>query len=323
VIFALSVGAFVVVLMLAWGAFDLFNLVAYGDQTQAKKRMTADPHGASADSVVDIVRRDMFDDSEEGSIEDLLNRFTPLPALRHLLKNADSDMPVAVFVMFSLALAAVGFGGALYLRTGWMTTVAMTGGAGALPYMYQQRAKKKRLKAIEAQLPDALDLIARTLQAGHAFIMGLKMAADQVEDPLSREFQMTFEQINFGVSVQEAMSDLSQRIDSLDIKFFVTSLLVQLETGGNLAEIIGSISTLIRSRFELLGKVQALSAEGRISSLVMFSLPIVLGVALYFINPDYMALLFTDPLGKTMLGGGAMMMCLGMAVTRRMIQIRI
>lgn len=321
-IFAISVVAFVVILMLAWGLFDLFNLVVYGDQTQARKRMNTDPNAAQGPSVVDIVRRDMFD-SEEGSWEELLNRATPLPALRHLLKNADSDMPIGVFLMLSLVLGICGFGLSQYLNVSPLIVAILTGGGGALPLFYQMRAKKRRLKQIEAQLPDALDLIARTLQAGHAFIMGLKMAAEQVEDPLARELQQTFEQINFGVSVQEAMTELSERVDSLDVKFFVTSLLVQLETGGNLAEIIGSISTLIRARFELLGKVQALSAEGRISAMVMFSLPLVLGFALYLINPDYMQLLFTDPLGKSMLGGGAMMMTLGLIVTRRMVQIRI
>lgn len=159
--------------------------------------------------------------------------------------------------------------------------------------------------------------------AGHAFIMGLKLAAEQIEDPLAREFQQTFEEISFGISVQEAMQDLSERIDSLDIKFFVTSLMVQLETGGNLAEIIVSISRLIRARFELFGKVRALSAEGRISATVMFSLPLVLGLALFLVNGEYMALLFSDPLGRTMLSGGGMMMCLGMFVTRRMVQIKV
>jgi tight adherence protein B len=195
--------------------------------------------------------------------------------------------------------------------------------AGALPYAYQARRRKKRLAAIEAQLPDALDLIARTLMAGHAFIMGLKMVGEQMDDPIRSEFRKSFDEISFGISVSEAMKDLSERVDLIDVKFFVTSLLVQLETGGNLAEIIQNIASLIRARFELYGKIQVLSAEGRISARVMFILPIALGFALFAINPQYISLLWTDPAGWNMLQGGFAFMLLGMWVTRRMIQIKV
>ncbi len=322
-IVAISAGAFVIILMLVWGAFDMLNLWVYGDQTRARRRLTADIDSLRTEgSAIDIVRKDALG-GEDGILDTIFNRIRPIQRLKHLLKNADSDMPVSLFIIFSLVLGAAGCLLGLYGGLGTPIVTGMGLGGLSLPLFYQLRAKTKRLKAIEAQLPDALDLIARTLMAGHAFIMGLKLAAEQVEDPLAREFRQTFEEINFGVSVQEAMQDLSERIDSLDVKFFVTSLMVQLETGGNLAEIIGSISRLIRARFELFGKVRALSAEGRISALVMFSLPIVLGFLLFLINRDYMTLLFKDPIGKAMLTGGALMMMLGMFVTRRMVQIKV
>ena len=154
-------------------------------------------------------------------------------------------------------------------------------------------------------------------------MMGLKLVGDQVEDPIGSEFKKTVEEINFGKSVSEAMLGLSARIDSVDVKFFVTSLLVQLETGGNLAEIIQSIADLIRSRFELLGKVKALSAEGKMSAIIMFALPILVGFGLYAINPDYISLLFTDPLGVNMLTGGITMMLVGAFITKRMIKIKV
>jgi tight adherence protein B len=212
---------------------------------------------------------------------------------------------------------------AIYGRLGPLWILGVTIGVGALPYAYQRRRRNKRLKALEAQLPDALDLIARTLMAGHAFIMGLKMVSEQMEDPIRTEFRKAFDEISFGVAVSEAMKDLSERVDLIDVKFFVTSLLVQLETGGNLAEIIQGIASLIRARFELYGKIQTLSAEGRISALVMFVLPFALGIALYFVNPTYMALLFTDPAGIKMVKGGVAMMLLGLYVTRKMIQIKV
>jgi tight adherence protein B len=201
--------------------------------------------------------------------------------------------------------------------------VLWVAGFALIPYVYQSRARTKRLKAIETQLPEALDLIARTLQAGHAFIMGMKMVGEQLEDPIRTEFRKAFDEISFGISVSESMKAMSERIDLIDLKFFVTALLVQLETGGNLAEIIQGIASLIRARFELYGKIQTLSAEGRISALVMFLLPFGVGGALFVVNPSYIGLLFTDPSGQSMLKGCLGMMLLGLYVTRRMIQIKV
>jgi len=153
--------------------------------------------------------------------------------------------------------------------------------------------------------------------------MGMKMVAEQMDEPIRSEFQKAFDEISFGISVPEAMKDMAERIDSVDIKFFVTSLLVQLETGGNLAEIIQGIARLIRARFELHGKVRALSAEGRISAMVMFALPFGIGLAMYSINSAYISLLFTDPAGRSMIAGGLLMMILGLLVTRRMINFKV
>ncbi len=318
----IAIAAFVIIFMLVAGAVDMFNLVTYGDASKTRKRLHETSQSAVEAAVVEIVRKDAMTTGDTVG-EKILAKFKLGTALKLLLQQARSEMPVSVFVMISALLAAVGGLSAGYARLGFGPSLAIAVGGGLLPLMLLRRKKRKRLKRIEAQLPDALDLIARTLLAGHAFMMGLSLVADQLEDPVAEEFKETYEEINFGVSVGDAMKGLSERVDSMDVKFFVTSLLVQLETGGNLAEIIQSISMLIRSRFELLGKVQALSAEGRISATVMFSLPILLGIALYFINPDYIGLLFSDPSGHSMLIGGATMMGFGMMVTRRMVNIKV
>jgi tight adherence protein B len=282
-----------------------------------RMRMTMDEEARAA--AIDIVRRDAMQQEEWYTV--LASRFAPLAEVKKLLRQANSDMPVSVFLLITAVCATIGVLVGLYARLAPLWMVASAAGIGALPYMYQRRQRNKRLKAIEAQLPDALDL--STLMAGHAFIMGLKMVGEQLEDPIRSEFRKSFDEISFGISVQEAMKDMSQRIDLIDVKFFVTSLLVQLETGGNLAEIIQGIASLIRARFELYGKIQTLSAEGRISAMVMFVLPFALGAALFFINPSYMALLFTDPAGISMVQGGLGSMMLGMFVTRRMIKIKV
>lgn len=316
-----SASIFLVILLLIMGLYYLYDHAAYGDQATAARRMRMTLDEEARAAAIDIVRRDAMQRDEWYTA--LISRFAPLAEIKRLLRQADSDMPVSVFLLITAVCGALGLLVGLFLRLAPLFLLGTAAAGAAIPYLYQKRQKTARLKAIEAQLPDALDLIARTLQAGHAFIMGLKMVGEQMDDPIRTEFRKAFDEISFGISVQEAMKDLSERVDLLDMKFFVTSLLVQLETGGNLAEIIQGIASLIRARFELYGKIQTLTAEGRISALVMFILPIALCGALYVINPTYESLLFTDPAGQSMLKGGIFFMLLGLYVTRRMIQIKV
>ncbi len=316
-----AAAVFVTVVLLIMGVYYLYDQAAYGDQTAAARRLRLNLNAEARAAAIDIIRRDAMEQDEWYTV--LMNKFAPLKEVKKLLRQANSDMPVSVFLLLSAVSAVIGLLVALALRLSPLMLAGVVAMGGALPYVYQSQRRKKRLAAIEHQLPDALDLIARTLMAGHAFIMGLKMVGEQMDEPIRSEFRKAFDEISFGVSVAEAMKDLSERVDLIDIKFFVTSLLVQLETGGNLAEIIQGIASLIRARFELYGKIQVLSAEGRISARVMFALPFALGAAIYSLNPTYMGLLFTDPAGIAMLQGGIAMMMLGMWVTRRLIQIKV
>ncbi len=316
----ISAGAFVVIVLLILGLVDMYRLAKYGDTDKVKKRMAVRAGAASLEAI-DIIRKDAM--SQQSFVDLLQEKVSPIGNLKDLLRQADSDMPVGVFLMISGLGLVLGLIGGLFLGQGGVILLGLGAFGASIPYVAMRRKRNKRLSEIEAQLPDALDLISRTLLAGHAFMMGLKLVGDQLEDPLAKEFRKAFEEINFGLSVAEAMKGLSDRVDSVDVRFFVTSLLVQLETGGNLAEIIASISRLIRARFELLGKIQALSAEGRISAGIMFALPLFVGTALYTISPKYMSLLFTDPMGQSMVKTGAGFMLLGLYVTRRMIQIRV
>ena len=319
--FLVSIAIFVSILLLIMGLYYLYDQAAYGDQTTTVRRMRMTMDDEARSAAIDIVRRDAMQQDEWYT--QIINKFAPLAEIKRLLRQANSDMPVSVFLLITAVCATIGLLASLYLRLSPLVLLGVTAAVGGLPLAYQRRRRKKRLKAIEKQLPDALDLIARTLLAGHAFIMGLKMVGEQMDEPIRSEFRKSFDEISFGVSVAEAMKDLSERVDLIDLKFFVTSLLVQLETGGNLAEIIQGIASLIRARFELYGKIQTLSAEGRISALVMFVLPFALALALFVINPSYMSLLVTDPAGIKMLYGGLTMMLFGLFVTRRMIAIKV
>ncbi|MDP2268988.1 MAG: type II secretion system F family protein, partial [Deltaproteobacteria bacterium] len=181
----------------------------------------------------------------------------------------------------------------------------------------------KRIRLFEEQLPEALDMLARSLKAGHAFTGGLKMVGEEFSDPAGTEFSKIVDEINFGVAYDDALKNLAKRIESDDLKLFVISVIIQRTSGGNLAEILESIGHLIRERFKLRGHVQTLSAEARLSAYILLGLPFAIGLLLYVVNPSYIGLLFEDPIGHVMLAGAGVMMALGVIVMKRMVKIKV
>ena len=178
------------------------------------------------------------------------------------------------------------------------------------------------MKKFQRQLPEALELMARSLRAGHAFTSGMKTAADEFDDPLGTEFHATMDEINFGISVTAALKSLASRVDCPDVNYFVVSVILQYETGGNLADIIESIAYLIRERFKFQGKIRALSAEARWSAYILIALPFLLMIVFHLISPEYLTPLFSEPIGRIVAGIAAFMMGIGIFVMKRMINIR-
>jgi tight adherence protein B len=191
------------------------------------------------------------------------------------------------------------------------------------PAGYLYWLKSQRMKQFEQQLPEGLELISRALKAGHAFSVGLKLVGEEAADPIGIEFRRVFDEVSMGVALPQALQNMTERLDSVDLRFFVTAVLVQRETGGNLAEIIDGLAHLIRKRFELQLKIRALSAEGRFSGLILFFLPIALGILLFQLNPEYMGVLFSDPMGRTMVVGGSCLMVTGAFVIKRLVAIKV
>ncbi|MEM5389007.1 type II secretion system F family protein [Paraburkholderia phymatum] len=185
------------------------------------------------------------------------------------------------------------------------------------------RAKSKRMKAIEEQLPEAADMIGRSLRAGHSFSTALGMVGDEMPEPIGSEFRTTFDQINFGVSLNDALGGLANRIPINDLRYFVIAILIQRESGGNLAEILGNISQIIRARLALLGKVRVLSAEGRLSAWVLGLLPFVVAFLISLMNPGFLRVLWTDPIGNKLVGGALVMMMFGVVWMRKIIRIHV
>ncbi len=195
--------------------------------------------------------------------------------------------------------------------------------AGMIAPFKVNRAKAKRMKQIEQQLPEAADMIGRSLRAGHSFSTALCMVGDEMPEPIGSEFRTTFGQINFGVSLNDALGGLANRIPISDLRYFVIAVLIQRESGGNLAEILGNISQIIRARLALLGKVRVLSAEGRLSALVLGALPFVVAFVISIINPGFLRILWTDPAGIKLVGVALVMMVFGVIWMRKVIRIHV
>ncbi|MFX1802747.1 type II secretion system F family protein [Paraburkholderia sp. A1RO-5] len=195
--------------------------------------------------------------------------------------------------------------------------------SGCFALLKVNHAKAKRLKLIEQQLPEATDMIGRSLRAGHSFSTALGIVGDELPQPLGGEFRTTFDEINFGVPLNDALSGLANRVPISDLRYFVVAVLIQRESGGNLSEILTNISQLIRSRLALLGKVRVLSGEGRLSAWILGALPFVVAALVNVLNPGFMRILWTDPTGLKMVGAAAVSMVIGVIWMRKIIRIHV
>jgi tight adherence protein B len=183
--------------------------------------------------------------------------------------------------------------------------------------------RRRRLRAFEERFPEALDLLGRAVRAGHAFTTGLEMIAKECAEPLAGEFRATFEEQNFGLPLRDALLNLSERVPLIDVRFFVTALLIQKETGGNLAEILDGLARVIRDRFRIYREVQVKTAQGRLTAAILIALPIVMAFMLMAINPDYMKVLFDDPRGPYILGSAAGMQLVGSMILWKIIHFEV
>jgi tight adherence protein B len=193
---------------------------------------------------------------------------------------------------------------------------------GSAPTFYAIIRKKQRLAAFEAQLADAIDLLARALRAGHPLSAGFKLVADESPDPIGTEFRRVFEEQRFGMTVDESLHSLITRVDLLDVRMFVTSMLIQRDVGGNLAEILDSLAGTVRTRFTILAKVRAFTAQARLSGYVLAMLPVALGILLFMVNPPYILALFQEPLGRVMLAVCLVLQGIGYFWIKSIVDIR-
>jgi len=260
----------------------------------------------------------------------------PFPALDKLLASTGRGVRVAriidqsgvkitasaVGAMSLVSAALVGGVAMMFLGQSYTALVAALIGS-ILPLAWLKHKGSARIKKFEEQFPEALDMLARAIRAGHAFQTALGMVADEMTDPVGPEFKKTFDQQNYGLPLRDALNEMSDRIRLLDVRFFVTAVLIQRDTGGNLSEILENLAHVVRERFKILRQVRVHTAHGRFTGYVLLALPAALAIALSYINPEHMGLLFHEKMGQMMLIGAIVMQTIGFMWIRQVIKIEV
>jgi tight adherence protein B len=316
------VGALVFAAVFAAG-LGLFFLFLDRKKVRVRKRLGELSRLGVPEAVMEasILRDDTL--SSVPVFDRILRRFSLAENSRSLIAQADVNMQVGTFVLITLVLALLG---GLIATMGSHIWWAFPVGAlavGWIPYFVLYRKKEIRRRMFERQFPDALDLMTGALRSGMAFTAALQMVAEECPDPVSGEFRIVFEETRLGMSLRESFSELTKRIDSAELRLFVTAVLIQKETGGNLAEVLEGAAFVIRDRFRILGDVRTITAQARLSGLILTILPLGMCAALLVMAPDYLKTLIKDPVGPYLIGVAAFLQVVGFLFIRKIINVKV
>lgn len=256
-------------------------------------------------------------------LQRVLQRAPRAYQLDRVIVQSGLEWTVSGLLLGCAILFAFGVLAAVMLRQPMALAFALGAVLGLLPWLFLQRKRHLRLALMERQLPEALDLMTRALRAGHAFSSGLQMAGDELAEPIAGELRLVHDEINYGTSLPQALTNLSERVPITDLRYFVVAVLIQRESGGNLTEMLINLSRLIRERLKLHDRVRVLSAEGRMSAWILGLMPFGLAAMLNLLNPEFMSVLWSDPIGITILQWLAALMVIGVLMLRRIVRIRV
>lgn len=321
--------ALLVFVMVALIAFLIGSLI---DLRNARARLIRDrlasvekPAERQPGEDLALVRDELL--SEIPAFDSLLRRSARVSNLQILLSQANIDMRAGNVLLICLVTAAV-CGALVFLAGGsspWAPMVAWVALilGGILPYSYVSYRRTRRFQRFEELFPEAIDTLARAVRAGHAFTVALEMIANEVSDPIASEFRKLFEEQKFGLPVRDALMNLTERVPLVDVKFFVTAVMLQRETGGNLAEILDNLSYVIRERFKIMRQVRVYTAQGRLTMMLLMGLPPIIVVTMLILNPSFIRPLFADPIGHVLVVAGITLQTFGYFVIRRIIQIQV
>ncbi len=261
-------------------------------------------------------------DETPGIFERVLKRVANIN-LNRLLSQADVSLSSLQFGVTCGVMVLVGAAAGLVLGLKLFLIPPLSIIMGCFPFIWLILKRRRRFKAFSLQLPDALEMLSRCLRSGQSLTAGFNIVSGEMSAPLGVEFGRVFEEQNLGIPLDESLDNLVIRVPNMDLKFFCTAITLQRQTGGDLSEILDKIGSLIRERFQIWGQVQALTGEGRLSGIILLALPFVLFLTIYYLNPDYVMVLFEDPVGKKLLAGALFLQVLGAVVIKKIVTIKV
>jgi tight adherence protein B len=323
---AIFIGILLFFWLVALGAFFLFSRwFRSSDVEKIKSRLMGAPKKAEKAESGKIALFEAEEQPKGTIIPRLMKNFKLTDKLQTLLEQAGLKWKAVKLVHLCLAGFLLGYGVSYMTLPSNMRFVCMivAGIGGAAPLAYVVRLRNSRLKAFEEVFPDTLEFISRSMRAGHAFSVSLEMIHREFPEPLSGEFRRTFEEHNLGLPLDVALQSLSNRVPSLDVHFFVSAVLLQKRTGGNLAEILDKLAYVIRERFKLRGRIRAISAHGKMTGLALTCIPIGVGVIMFFVNPDYVKFFFEDDLGNILICSAIGFQIVGYLIIKKIVSIEV
>jgi tight adherence protein B len=316
--------ALLVVIVVTLGVFALVSLL---DQRSSRARIIKDRLAAvqkTPDQPVEdvaLLRDEQL--SQIPALDVFLRRSERISAIQIMLAQGDTNMRAGNFLALCAIIAAVaGLAAFIWSGKGPVAWAAMLVGF-LLPYSYASYRRNKRFEKFEELFPEAIDTLARAVRAGHAFTTAIEMIASEVAEPVCGEFRKLYEEQKFGMPVRDALVNLTERVPLVDVKFFVTAVMLQRETGGNLAEILDNLSYVIRERFKIQRQVRVYTAQGRLTMALLMGMPPVIVTVMLLIEPAFIRPLFSDPIGHTLLVAGITLQTIGYFVIRKIIKIQV
>ncbi len=326
--------SFVMLIVVVWGVavgawFLVSKYAKSSDIDKVKARLSGTTKAKSKKNAKDaaaagasVVRQEVA--SKNRFAQMLVDKWGVGPKIATFLEQAGIDWPPARLVHVSLVCFIAGFAVAwLMLPVGKPLAVLVAFAAAGVPWLYAMFKRKSRLRRFEEIFPDALEFVSRSMRAGHAFSVSLEMIHREFQEPVSSEFRRTFEEHNLGLPIEIALQKLAQRVPSLDVHFFVSAVLLQKRTGGNLAEILDKLAYVIRERFKLRGRIRAVSAHGRMTATALSCIPIAVAVLMFYTNPDYVKFFFTDDTGNIMMGCAVGLLVIGYFIMKKIVNIEV
>jgi len=317
--------AFVVFVVVALAAFAVGSLF---DQRSARARLLKERLAEerksperSPEEELALIRDEQL--SQFPALDSLLRRSQRISAIQKMLAQAGMELRAGNFLgvcgLVGIGAAIVAYILSRHIEIAWAAMVL----GFLMPYSYASMKRQKRFNKFDELFPEAIDTLARAVRAGHAFTTALEMITNEISEPVAGEFRQLYEEQKYGMPVRDALLNLTERMPSVDVKFFVTAVMLQRETGGNLAEILDNLSYVIRERFKIQRQVRVYTAQGRLTMALLMGMPPVIVVTMMALNPAFIRPLFSDPIGHALLVGGITLQTVGYFVIRKIIRIQV